>query len=115
MTGITDALTRDGFLGGRLMLWQPCQGYRAATDPVFLAAFVPARPGESALDLGCGVGAAGLCLARRVGSLDLHGLEIQPDYAALTMDAYVVFPWDRQVLEGDQLVTNPIYEDELDD
>lgn len=83
MTGITDALTRDGFLGGRLMLWQPCQGYRAATDPVFLAAFVPARPGESALDLGCGVGAAGLCLARRVGSLDLHGLEIQPDYAAL--------------------------------
>lgn len=36
----------------------------------------------------------------------------QPDYAALTMDAYVVFPWDRQVLEGDELVTNPIYEDD---
>ena len=37
----------------------------------------------------------------------------QPDYSALTMDAYVVFPWDRQVLEGDELVVNPIYEDEL--
>jgi hypoxanthine phosphoribosyltransferase len=39
----------------------------------------------------------------------------QPDYAALTMDAFVVFPWDRQVLEGDELVVNPDYEDELDD
>jgi len=78
-----DALTRDAFLGGRLNLWQPRTGYRAATDPVFLAAFVPARPGESVLDLGCGAGTAGLCLARRVGGLDRHGLEIQPDYAAL--------------------------------
>jgi len=39
----------------------------------------------------------------------------RPDYAALTMDAYVVFPWDRQVLEGDELVVNPDYEDELGD
>ncbi|MGD8281062.1 MAG: phosphoribosyltransferase family protein [Gemmatimonadota bacterium] len=39
----------------------------------------------------------------------------QPDYAALTMEGYVIFPWDRQVLEGDQLVTNPLYEDELGD
>lgn len=37
----------------------------------------------------------------------------QPDYAALTMDAYVIFPWDRQVMEGDELVVNPDYEDEL--
>jgi hypoxanthine phosphoribosyltransferase len=39
----------------------------------------------------------------------------RPDYAALTMDAFVVFPWDRQVLEGDELVVNPDYEDELSD
>lgn len=39
----------------------------------------------------------------------------QPDYAALTMDAYVIFPWDRQVLDGDELIVNPIYEDELGD
>jgi hypothetical protein len=39
----------------------------------------------------------------------------QPDYAALTMDASVIFPWDRQVLDGDRLVVNPIYEDELGD
>jgi tRNA1(Val) A37 N6-methylase TrmN6 len=70
-------------LGGRLHVWQPRNGYRAATDPVLLAAFVPAREGERVLDLGCGVGTAGLCLARRVPGLEMHGLEIQPAYAEL--------------------------------
>ena len=37
-----DDLTRDKFVDGRLMLAQPVTGYRAATDPVFLAATVPA-------------------------------------------------------------------------
>ena len=78
-----DGPTRDGFLDGRLALWQPRDGYRAATDPVLLAAFVPARPGERVLELGCGTGAAALCLAARVGGLELHGLELQPAYAAL--------------------------------
>jgi tRNA1Val (adenine37-N6)-methyltransferase len=78
-----DRLTRDAFLDGRLSLWQPRVGYRAATDPVLLAAFVPARPGERVLELGCGAGAAALCLAARVPGLELHGLELQPDYAAL--------------------------------
>lgn len=76
-------LTRDGFLGGRLTLWQPRRGYRAAVDPVLLAAFAPAAPGQRALDLGCGVGTVALCLGRRVPGLELHGLEAQPDYAAL--------------------------------
>jgi tRNA1(Val) A37 N6-methylase TrmN6 len=78
-----DALTCDAFLDGRLRLWQPRAGYRAATDPLLLAAFVPARPGDRVLELGCGTGVAALCLAARVGGLELHGLELQPDYAAL--------------------------------
>lgn len=78
-----DALTRDAFLGGRLTLLQPRRGYRAAADPVFLAAFVPAAAGQSVLELGCGAGAASLCLAARVPGLDLHGLELQADYADL--------------------------------
>jgi tRNA1(Val) A37 N6-methylase TrmN6 len=77
------ALTCDALLGGRVRLWQPATGYRAATDPVLLAAACPARPGERVLDLGCGVGAAALCLAARVEGLELHGLELQSDYAAL--------------------------------
>ena len=78
-----DDLTQDAFLCGKLHLWQPRKGYRAATDPVLLAAACPAQPGQSVLDLGCGVGAAALCLAARVPDLRLAGLELQPAYAAL--------------------------------
>src|SRR5690606_3252032 len=79
----TDSLTRDTFLDGRVTLWQPRHGYRAAIDPVLLAAFVPASPGQMALELGCGVGTALLCLGRRVPGLVLHGIELQPVYADL--------------------------------
>jgi tRNA1Val (adenine37-N6)-methyltransferase len=76
-------LTDDKFLCGRLRLWQPRHGYRAATDPVLLAAAVPAKPGQQVLDLGCGAGAASLCLAARVPGLVHAGLELQADYADL--------------------------------
>jgi hypothetical protein len=36
------ALSCDRLLGGRVRLWQPRRGYRAATDPVLLAAACPA-------------------------------------------------------------------------
>ena len=80
---MTGDLTHDAFLCGKLHLWQPKQGYRAATDAVLLAAACPAKAGESVLDLGCGVGAASLCLASRVAGLVQSGLELQEDYAAL--------------------------------
>lgn len=79
----SDDLTEDAFLGGRVMLFQPRKGYRAATDPVLLAAAVAARPRDRVLDVGCGVGAAMACLGHRQAGLDLHGLEVQSDYAAL--------------------------------
>lgn len=78
-----DALSDDKFLCGRLRLLQPRQGYRAATDPVLLAAACPAQTGDRVLDLGCGAGAAALCLGLRVPGLELAGLELQPAYAAL--------------------------------
>ena len=83
MTFAPDDLSQDAFLGGRLHLWQPKKGYRAATDPVLLAAACPAEPGQSVLDLGCGAGAAILCLGLRVPGLSLCGLELQPAYADL--------------------------------
>ncbi|MCX7286856.1 MAG: methyltransferase [Rhodobacterales bacterium] len=78
-----DALSDDKFLNGRLRLLQPLKGYRAATDPVLLAAACPVATGEAVLDLGCGAGAAALCLGLRVPGLALSGLELQPDYADL--------------------------------
>ncbi|MEX0758398.1 MAG: methyltransferase domain-containing protein [Tistlia sp.] len=73
----------DALLGGRLRLFQPAQGYRAAIDPVLLAAAVPARAGERLLELGLGSGAAALCLLRRVAGCRVAGLELQPELAAL--------------------------------
>ncbi len=78
-----EAISADKFLGGQLVLMQPRKGYRAGVDPVFLAASINAHPGESVLDIGCGVGAAILSLGKRVGGLRLVGVEIQRDYADL--------------------------------
>ena len=91
-------LTHDGFLGGRVVLAQPRHGYRAATDPVWLAAACPARAGQSVLELGCGAGAALACLAARVPGLTLTGLELQPAYADL---ARRNLPEGAEVVEGD--------------
>jgi tRNA1(Val) A37 N6-methylase TrmN6 len=67
--------TEDRLLGGRVLLRQPSRGFRAALDPVLLAAFVPARPGEHVLEAGCGTGAAFLCLASRVPGLSVTAVE----------------------------------------
>ena len=79
----TDDVVEDGFLDGRVRLRQPRKGYRASTDAVLLAAATPAQDGDTALELGCGVGAAALCLGHRVPGARLHGLERQPRYAEL--------------------------------
>jgi tRNA1(Val) A37 N6-methylase TrmN6 len=77
------AISEDSLLDGRVRLRQPVEGYRVAIDPVLLAAAVPAQAGESALDLGCGVGAAALCLLARVPELRVTGLELQADLVRL--------------------------------
>ena len=77
----------DGtLLGGRVKLRQPVTGYRVAIDPVFLAASTPAVPGDRALDVGCGAGAAMLCLATRVGDCRVTGLERDRDLVRLAND-----------------------------
>lgn len=83
MSFAEDDLSHDRLLGGRLVLAQPRRGYRAATDPILLAAAVPAEPGESVLELGCGAGAAVLALGVRVPGLELTGVERQAEYAGL--------------------------------
>ncbi|MGF1502487.1 MAG: tRNA1(Val) (adenine(37)-N6)-methyltransferase [Paracoccaceae bacterium] len=94
-------------LGGRVRLLQPREGYRAATDPVLLAAAVAARPGDRALDLGCGVGAAALCLAARVPGLTLMGLEREPAYVALARRNAALNASAFEVIEGDVAAPPP--------
>ncbi|KIC46508.1 methyltransferase [Ruegeria sp. ANG-S4] len=84
MTRFPDSdLTCNDFLGGRVRLWQPRAGYRAGVDPVLLAASVQARGQQSVLELGCGAGAAILCLMARVPGLQAAGVELQMEYAEL--------------------------------
>lgn len=112
-------LTCDAFLGGRLSLWQPRRGYRAGVDPVLLAAAVPAKPGQSVLDLGCGAGAAALCLGARVPGLSLTGVERQADYADLARrNGLEVWQADLESLpealrqrQFDHVIANPPYFD----
>ncbi|MFM8989237.1 MAG: tRNA1(Val) (adenine(37)-N6)-methyltransferase [Alphaproteobacteria bacterium] len=76
------ATTQGTLLGGRVAFEQPAAGYRAAIDPVVLAAAVmPAR--GAALELGAGTGAASLCLAWRRPGLSIVALELAAAPAAL--------------------------------
>jgi tRNA1(Val) A37 N6-methylase TrmN6 len=76
-------LSDDAALGGRLRLLQPRAGHRFGHDAILLAAAVPARAGDCGVELGAGVGAAGLALAARVAGLRLDLVEIDPALAAL--------------------------------
>ena len=73
----------DAFLGGRLTLRQPSAGHRAGTDAVLLAACVPAGAAGRAVDVGSGVGAAGLSALARAAGLDMACVEIDPALVSL--------------------------------
>jgi tRNA1(Val) A37 N6-methylase TrmN6 len=77
------AVTDDAVLGGRLVLRQPQRGHRIGHDAILLAAATRAHVGEHAVDLGAGVGAAGLALARRIDGLKVTLVEIDPALTAL--------------------------------
>ena len=79
MSGPRPPLTEDTLMGGRVVLRQPADGFRAAIDPVLLAASVSATARDAVLELGTGTGAAALCLARRVKGARVTGLELQRD------------------------------------
>ena len=120
-------ITEDTFLGGKLLIKQPRNGYRAGVDPVLLAASVNAKPKQSVLELGCGVGVASLCLGRRVPDLQLTGIEIQSDLAQLARENashntlkmnvvtgdLAVLPQSLKNSQFDHVIANPPYFDRL--
>jgi tRNA1(Val) A37 N6-methylase TrmN6 len=83
-------VTEDALLGGRVRLRQPVDGARASIDPIFLAAAVPVEPGELVLDIGCGTGAAMLCVAAREPQCRVVGLERQRELVRIAGDNLIL-------------------------
>jgi tRNA1(Val) A37 N6-methylase TrmN6 len=75
--------SEDAALGGRLLLRQPLRGHRFGHDAILLAAATAARAGEHALELGAGVGAAGLALAARITELRVTLVDVDAGLVAL--------------------------------
>lgn len=67
-------------LNGQVKLHQIQDGFKTSIDAVLLAAACPAKTGSHILDIGCGVGSAGLCALARINDTNLTGLDIQSDH-----------------------------------
>ena len=78
--------TEDAFLDGRVRARQFTRGFRSGLDAVMLAAAVPAREGDTVLELGSGAGVASLCVAARVSDCTIIGVEISADLVSLATD-----------------------------
>jgi tRNA1(Val) A37 N6-methylase TrmN6 len=79
-------VTDDSVLGGRLRLRQPADGHRVGHDAILLAASTLAIASDVAVDLGAGVGAAGLALAHRITGIVVRLVEIDPELAGLARE-----------------------------
>lgn len=96
------------FLGGKLTINQPREGPKGAIDALFLAAAVPAASGQTALDVGTGIGLVGLALARRVPDLKLTGVELQPDLCRLAEENVRANGLEDRVRVVEADVTGPL-------
>lgn len=76
---------RIALLNGRIILDERKQGFTSGTDAVLLAqSCPPIKPQERIADLGCGSGAAGLCVLANAQQAHLTGIDINPESIALS-------------------------------
>lgn len=86
-------VTEDAIYGGRVRIRQPARGYRVNVDTILLAASVGLKQeggGGRFIELGCGVGAALLCVAQRFSGFrpfaEFVGIERDEAMAALARE-----------------------------
>ncbi len=84
-------------LGGKLTMLSAGGGYRAAIDPVMLAAAIPAKAGDHILDVGCGTGAAAMCLTTRVLDVQVTGMDQQHSLVELAEEIAQLNGLSKQV------------------
>lgn len=82
-TEVSDQLTEDSLLRGRLPLLQPRRGYRTNVDALWLADFAAGKRARRVLDLGCGVGAVGLVLACVDRAERVTLVDVDPELVAI--------------------------------
>jgi tRNA1(Val) A37 N6-methylase TrmN6 len=107
-------VTDDAVLGGRLRLKQPKRGHRVGHDAILLAATCPAHAGERVVDLGAGVGAAGLALAARVAGIEVTLVEVDAELAGLAAENAQLNGLAARVPESvERVLMNPPFNDPL--
>jgi len=109
MSDPAENLSEDALLGGRVRFRQPQRGERASIDPVLLAAAVPAMAGDSVIDVGCGSGAAALCLAARLPGVRVTGIDRERHLVRLASDNILLNGMNTRVsaMTGDLLRLPP--------
>ena len=112
---MTDA-TCDEFLGGRVKVFQPKQGFRAGTDSVLLAAALDSSLSGAALELGSGAGGTLLPAAARLSAAHLTGLEIDPAMMELSRRGIEANGFQNrvEVVEGSAASVPPDWQNRFD-
>jgi tRNA1(Val) A37 N6-methylase TrmN6 len=88
-------VSAEKFLGGKIIVRQPVQGFRSGLDAVMLAAGVP--DAANVFELGAGAGTASLCLAARLPSISITGIEIDPALVKLANENAAANGMDKRV------------------
>jgi tRNA1Val (adenine37-N6)-methyltransferase len=78
------SLTTDSIFNGRLRIKQPRRGYRFSIDAIIVAHHADPRPGDRVVDLGSGCGIVPMILTYRHPDLQIYGIEVQDELAAIS-------------------------------
>lgn len=86
LMSIGSEICEISLLNGTVRLRVPDgRGLKPTTDAVFLAAACHANPSDHILDLGCGVGTVGFCVAARVPGVRITGVDRESDLVDLAL------------------------------